>query len=108
LEKQAVLRVRLTPRGGKNALIGFDERDVLLARVAAPPVDGAANKALIQLISDVLNIPKSRINFHSGETAREKALNVCGLDPDELNKRLKDALSSAPAISAGKSKSNRK
>ena len=106
MEKQAVLRVRLTPRGGKNALIGFDERSVLLARVSAAPVDGAANKALIELMSQVLNIPKSRISFHSGETAREKALIVCGLDGAELEQRLKDALSSAPAVNGKRSKSS--
>lgn len=73
-----LLRVRLTARGGRNALTRFDN-GVLHARVSAPPVDGAANRALIKLLSDTLGIPKSQITFESGETGREKALIVEGL-----------------------------
>ena len=46
--QNALLRVRLTPKGGRDALMKRDE-GILHVRVAAPPVDGAANKALIIL-----------------------------------------------------------
>ncbi len=107
MEKHAHLRVRLTPRGGKNAVIGIDERGVLLARVSAAPVDGAANRALIELLSAVLEIPKSRISFRSGETAREKTLIVDGVDDVDLSLRLKAALDSAPAGGGKRSKSSK-
>ncbi len=86
MEESALLRVRLTPKGGRNEVIRR-EGDVLHVRVAAPPVDGAANRALIELLSDVLKVPKSRIAFHSGETSREKTLRIAGLDAAALENR---------------------
>ena len=61
---------------------------MLHARVAAPPVDGAANRALIALLSDHLGIPKSRITIQSGESARVKVLRLEGLEPEALDRRL--------------------
>jgi uncharacterized protein (TIGR00251 family) len=87
----AVLRVRLTPKGGRNEVIR-QEAGVLHVRVAAPPVDGAANKALIELLSSVLHVPKSRIAFQAGETSREKTLRISGLDAATLQTRLIEAV----------------
>ena len=86
-----LLRVRLTPKGGRNALIKY-EGDILYARVTAPPIDGAANKALLELLSDVLSVPKSHLAFQSGETSRDKVLRVTGLDADALEVRIASAL----------------
>src|SRR5438105_303353 len=87
----ALLRVRLTPKGGRNALIKRED-DILHARVSAPPVDGAANRALLELLSDALRVPKSRLAFQSGETSREKVLRVMGLDAATLDARIAAAL----------------
>jgi len=85
------LTVRLTPRGGRDALGGSraDEagRVQLLARVASPPVEGAANAALVRLVAKTLHIPKSAITIASGETARVKTLEIAG-DPAALEKAL--------------------
>jgi len=91
MDEFAVLRVRLTPKGGRNEVIRR-EADVLHVRVAAPPVDGAANKALIELLSSVLKVPKSRIGFQAGETSREKTLRISGLDAETLETRLIEAV----------------
>lgn len=72
------------------------EAGVLYARVAAPPVDGAANHALIELVAATFGIPKSRVSFHTGETARDKVLRIDGLTQPALLKRLEECLSSAP------------
>jgi uncharacterized protein (TIGR00251 family) len=85
----ALLRVRLTPRGGRDALARYED-GVLHARVAAPPVDGAANRALIALVSEALRIPKSRIQIQSGETGRDKALRIEGLDGETLHAKLEE------------------
>ncbi|HLK56222.1 MAG TPA: DUF167 family protein [Chthonomonadaceae bacterium] len=87
----ALLRVRLTPKGGRDALIKY-EAGVLYARVAAPPIEGAANKALLDLLSDSLAVSKSRLVFQSGETSRDKVLRVMGLDAEALNARIASAL----------------
>lgn len=88
---EALLRVRLTPKGGRSALIK-QEGEVLFARVAEPPVDGAANRALIVLLAKSLDIPKSHIDFHAGETSRDKVLKIEGISPQELQERVQNAL----------------
>jgi len=92
MDEFAVLRVRLTPKGGRNEVIRR-EAGVLYVRVAAPPVDGAANKALVELLSSALHVPKSRIGFQAGETSREKTLRISGMDAATLEARLIEVLS---------------
>ena len=85
------LTVRLTPRGGRNALGGIREIEpgarLLLARVASPPVDGAANAALVKLVAKALGVPKSAVTIAAGETARIKTLEISG-DPAKLETAL--------------------
>ena len=57
-------------------------------RLAAPPVDGAANDALIAFLSDRLGIPQRRIAIVRGGTAREKTIAIDGLSPGEIARRL--------------------
>jgi uncharacterized protein YggU (UPF0235/DUF167 family) len=64
---------------------------VLHLRVAAPPVDGAANSALIAYLSDVLGVRKSAIIIKSGTSSREKKLEIDELTPDELHLRIERA-----------------
>lgn len=86
------IAVRLTPRGGRDAIDGFAEdeagRPLFQARVAAPPVDGEANAALVRLVAKALGLPRSAIRFVSGETARVKVLEIDGLDEAEVRRRL--------------------
>ena len=86
------IAVRLTPRGGRDAIEGFSQdengRLVLKARVAAPPVEGEANAALVKLVAKALGLPKSALRIVSGETARLKILEIDGLDEAELRARL--------------------
>ena len=95
VEVSTVLRVRLTPKGGRNALIKY-ESGVLHARVAAAPVDGAANRALIALLADLLDVPRSHLELVSGETSREKGLRVRGMDGASLETRIQLALPKIP------------
>ncbi len=87
-----LLIVRLTPKGGRDRLEGMvedaDGRPAIKARVSAPPVNGAANVALIKLLAKALGVSKSKIRFASGETARTKRLHVIG-DTVELTKLLR-------------------
>jgi uncharacterized protein YggU (UPF0235/DUF167 family) len=91
VEEFALLRVRLTPKGGRSALLKY-EQEVLYARVAAPPADGAANRALFELLADALDISRSRLAFQAGETGRNKVLRVAGLDAVALKTRIEQAL----------------
>ena len=84
------LTVRLTPRGGRDAVEGWarDEngRPYLKARVTAPPVDGAANASLEKLIAKTLKRPRSAVRIVGGEQARVKQLEIDGMDEGDLGK----------------------
>lgn len=83
LEKHGVrLFVRLTPRADRNALAGVIQdttgRPTLQVRLTAPPVEGAANRALIEFLADSLGLRKTDIRIRSGATARVKCLHLSG------------------------------
>ncbi len=78
--------VRLTPRGGADRVDGVLD-GVLRVRVAAPPVDGAANRALLRLIADELGVPRGSVRLVSGESGRAKVVEVVGLDGAALDRR---------------------
>ena len=69
------VRIRLIPRAGRDEVAG--ERDgAVLIRIAAPPVDGKANAALIALVAKRLGVPKSAVRIVRGETSRDKVIAV--------------------------------
>lgn len=57
-------------------------------QLKAPPVDGAANKALVAFLSEVLGVPKSAITIELGASGRTKRVDVAGLSDEELSRRL--------------------
>jgi uncharacterized protein (TIGR00251 family) len=84
-----VVRVRLTPRGGRDTLEGVevlaDGTAVLKARVRAAPEKGLANSALEKLIATGFGVPKSAVSVVAGGTSRTKTLKVLG-EPEHLIK----------------------
>lgn len=73
-------RLRLTPRGGRDAIDGWargiDGTEYLKVRVVVAPEDGKANAALVALLSKSLGIAKSAICVASGRTARLKTIKI--------------------------------
>lgn len=77
------LAVRLTPRGGRAGVDGvvvLDGHSCLRLRVSAPPVDGAANAALIVYLAKALGLPRSAVTLIAGDRARIKRLRLLGTD----------------------------
>jgi uncharacterized protein (TIGR00251 family) len=89
------LAVRLTPRASRNGLDGIgvdtDGRPVLRIRLTAPPVEGAANQALIDFLAGILSVRKKDISLRSGEAGRLKILEIAG-KLDALAARLDDLI----------------
>jgi uncharacterized protein (TIGR00251 family) len=87
-------RVRLTPKGGRDAIEGWwtggTGEPALKARVAAPPEDGKANAALIGLLARALAVRKSDVRIASGAASRLKTIDVEG-DEAVLAARLQRA-----------------
>ena len=81
------LLVRVVPRAGRTAVAGM-RGDALVIRLAAAPVDGAANEALIAFLSEVLDRPKRDITIRSGHTSRDKRIDIAGMSEADVAARL--------------------
>jgi uncharacterized protein len=82
-----VISIRVIPRARRSELAG--ERDSsLLIRLAAPPVEGAANDALIAFLAEFLNVPKRAVTLVSGERAREKRVRIAGRSAAQVHDRV--------------------
>ncbi|MGE0043228.1 MAG: DUF167 domain-containing protein [Vicinamibacterales bacterium] len=77
----AILDVRVIPRAGRTGLAGTRD-GALLVRLAAAPVDGAANAALIELLASTFSRPRRAVTILSGETSRHKRVRIEGLTAD--------------------------
>ena len=82
-----VIRVRVTPRSGRDEVIGW-QGDELRVRVRAAPVEGQANEALCRLIAKAVGVPFSAVEVVGGATSRTKTLRIEGLSEDEVRVRL--------------------
>ena len=87
----ATFAVRVQPRARKNAILG-EIGDALKIAVTAPPVDGRANDACIDLLADFLKVPPSSITIAAGQTSRNKVIRIAGLTAAEVAKRLQTAV----------------
>ena len=86
-EGQAVLHVRVTPRAKRDEIQGL-HAGRLKIRLAAPPVEGKANTALIRFLAAQLGIQASRLSLASGEKSREKTVAIRGVSADAVQERL--------------------
>jgi uncharacterized protein (TIGR00251 family) len=81
------LRVRVIPRAGRSGVAG--ERDgALLVRLAAAPVDGEANEALIAFLARQLDTPRRAVRLVAGDRSRDKRLEIDGLESAVAGQRL--------------------
>lgn len=81
----AAIRIRLQPRSSRDRIEGV-QGDALKIRLTAPPVEGEANKALIEFLSALTGVRKSAFRMESGLRTREKKLSVEGMDVPALEK----------------------
>ena len=73
-----MIDVRVIPRAGRSGVAGTRE-GALLVRLTAPPVDGAANAELIDVIATALHVPKRAVSLVAGDRSRRKRLRVEGV-----------------------------
>ena len=82
------LAIKLQPRASKNE-IGKPIGDELRIRVTAPPVDAAANEALLRLLADTLDCPRGKVELIRGNTSRRKVVKVHGVTAESVLARLR-------------------
>ncbi len=82
-EDGVVFAVHVLPRSKKDGVAGF-HGDAMKVKLSAPPVEGAANKALLKLFSRLLHVPKGDVEILRGETGRDKLVLVRGVGSREI------------------------
>jgi uncharacterized protein (TIGR00251 family) len=75
--------VRVQPRASRSEVVG-EQEGALRVRLAAPPVDGAANEALVELLAELLHVAKRDIRIVTGATSRRKVVEVDGVTPEQV------------------------
>ncbi|HET9466605.1 MAG TPA: DUF167 family protein [Gemmatimonadales bacterium] len=82
------LRIRVQPRASRTEVAGL-HGDTLRVRLSAPPVDGAANEALLRFLAERLSVRRSAVQLISGATGRSKLVSVAGIDLEQARLRLR-------------------
>jgi uncharacterized protein len=82
------IEVRVIPRSSKNAVEWEQASGTLKVRLTAPPVDGAANEALVALMAEKLAVPRRAITIVRGAAGRQKTLEIAGLTAEMLQQKL--------------------
>ena len=82
------LKVRVTPNARKNMVVSWTEDEIRL-KIKAPAVEGKANAALIEYLSELTDLPRSKIEVKIGEKSRIKLIEIEGPAPDEVRARIR-------------------
>jgi uncharacterized protein len=82
------LTVRIQPRASKNGIVRMEDGSLKI-RLTAPPVDGAANEALVKFLAGIFSIAQSQVEIVSGHTSRAKRVRINGVDEEDVNGLLK-------------------
>lgn len=77
------LTLHIQPGARKTEVAGR-HGEALKIRLAAPPVDGKANEALLRFVADTLGLPKAAVSLKSGQTSRQKVVELIGATPATL------------------------
>jgi uncharacterized protein (TIGR00251 family) len=89
------VRLRVSPGADRTGLVGR-HGDGWKVRVAAPPENGRANAAVVQLIASTLSVPKEAVTVVSGRSGRDKIIELAGIDADQVDARLDAAARKEP------------
>jgi uncharacterized protein (TIGR00251 family) len=85
----ARLRLRVVPGAHASRLVGR-HGDAWKLQVAAPPERGAANDAVIRLLSTILDVPRRDLQLVSGHGSRDKMVEIAGIEADDAHRRLEE------------------
>ena len=81
----AAITVKVQPRARKTEVVGLLADGTIKIKVAAPPVNGAANKALVAFLSQTLSLPANQIDIIAGETSEHKLISLVGISPEAVD-----------------------
>jgi uncharacterized protein (TIGR00251 family) len=82
-----IFKVLVVPRASRSEIVG-EHNSALRVRLAAPPVDGAANEELIRVLAEAFGVRKSAVEITAGQTSKRKEVRISGVSPAALHKVL--------------------
>ncbi len=91
-KKGAAIRVRVSPRASRNEIYEIMADGTIKVRITAAPVDGQANRALLNFLADLFRVAPSRLEIVAGQTGKDKLITVDGMSPEEVNAAIKNSL----------------
>jgi len=106
-DKKATIEIHLQPGAKRSEIVGYRE-GILYVKVTALPQKGQANRALLELIAQTLEIPKSAIDIIRGQSSRIKVIAVQGLTSEEVKDILGRDLSCKDLIYSSKNEASRR
>lgn len=81
------ISIHAQPRSSRSEIVGI-HGDRLKVRLAAPPVEGHANRELQKLLAKTLGVPRGSVEVIRGATGRKKTVRILGMEPEEVRQRL--------------------
>lgn len=87
-QRGSALAVRVTPRASRNEIVEILDDGTIKVRLSAPPVDNEANNALIEFLSDILGVPKSKLDIVAGNAGRDKLISILDMDVETVHQRI--------------------
>lgn len=87
-QKGSALAVRVTPRASRNEIVEILDDGTIKVRLAAPPSDNEANEALLDFLSDILGMPKTKLDIVAGAAGRDKLISVVDMDVETVHQRI--------------------
>ena len=92
-KKGSALAVRVTPRASRNEIVEILSDGTVKIRLTSPPVEGQANQALVDFLSEVLEVPPSHIDIVAGATGRDKLISILDMDASAVQQKILKKLS---------------
>jgi uncharacterized protein len=86
--KGSALAVRVTPRAGRNEIVELLDDGTIKVRIASSPSDEEANDMLIGFLSEVLGVPRSRLDIVAGVMGRDKLISIVDMDAETVHQRI--------------------
>ncbi len=87
-QKGSALAVRVTPRASRNEVVEILDDGTVRVRIAASPADEEANAVLLEFLSEILGVPKTKLDIVAGVAGRDKLISVVDMDMETVNSRI--------------------
>ncbi len=87
-QRGSALAVRVTPRASRNEIAEVLDDGTIKVRLDAPPTDNEANDALLVFLSEILGVPRSKLDIVAGSVGRDKLISVIDMDVETAHQRI--------------------